>query len=106
MEKELYIFSNDAEAPVREFKEGIESDYVRLSTHLNAEVSAAPSYTGTPETNNVVEEIDRFKRDLIHDYKFVHVYKLDRREFEWEQEVAYYVLSHKEFNKKGERKRA
>ncbi|GIO22416.1 hypothetical protein [Oceanobacillus sp. J11TS1] len=103
---ELYIFSNESTPPVKEFREGINSEYVELSTHLNPEVSAAPSYTGTPE--HEVNEIDRFKRDLINHYDFVHVYKLDHVEYDPGNDALgtklLYMYSHKEFNLKGERK--
>lgn len=105
--KELYIFSNAPTPPVKEFREGVTSEYIKLSTHLNPDVSAAPSYDGTPEHR--VNEIDRFKRDLIRDYDFVHVYKLHNTEYDPavdELETRIYQYSHKEFNKADQRKRA
>lgn len=100
--KELYIFSNDPTAPVNQFREGINSEYVQLSTHLNPEISAAPSYSGTPETNQGVSEIDRFKRDLSYDYKFVHVYKFEGiKHPSRKNETSVYRYSHKELNQKG-----
>ena len=111
MEKELYIFSNDPTPPVKEFKEGLNSDYTDLSVYLNPEIASAPSYSGTPKHN--VSELDRYKSEYP-EYKFVHVYKLAGHEEatgdyalpSGANAVDYYKYSHKEFNLRGQRKKA
>lgn len=106
MEKELYIFSNDPTPPVKEFKEGLNSDYTDLSVYLNPEIAAAPSYSGTPIHN--VSELDRYKAEYP-EYQFVHVYRFSHSDYDpnsGKNEEYTYKYSHKEFNLQEQRKRA
>lgn len=115
MDKELFVFSNQPEPPVKEFVEEVmgSSEYAELSDYMHPDIAFFPNHIPFENFKEDHQEyIDFFKQELKKaglSYDFIHIYTIEKTEYNppvIENEIYYYKWDHKEFNLEGKRKHA